>query len=64
MAREFEDLLTTEQLANKLGLKPRGVQSLAKRRVIPVYRISHSCVRYRLSEVETALERYRTKEIS
>ena len=59
-----EDLLTIEEVAKRLALKRRGVEKLVARRVIPALKISRRCLRFRWSEVEAAINRYRQKEIS
>jgi excisionase family DNA binding protein len=54
-SRAQEDLLTADELAKRLGLKRRGVQSMTARRILPVIRLSGRCLRYRWSDVEKAL---------
>lgn len=53
-----EVLITYEEVAERLGLKRRGVELMVQRRQIPVVKISQRCHRFRWSEVETALKRY------
>lgn len=48
--------LTKAQLAERLGLTVRGVETLTKRRKLPVIRLSHRCVRYDWEKVERALD--------
>jgi len=50
-------LLTYEQLAPHLGLKRSAIESLVSRRAIPVIRINKRVVRFRLRDVEKALEK-------
>lgn len=52
-----EALITYDEVATHLGLKRRGVELLVQRRAIPVVRLSARCHRFRLSEVEAALEK-------
>ena len=61
---EFEGLVTKHEVAKRLSLTARGVESLVSRRVIPALKISRRCVRFRWSEVEAAIERYQQKAIS
>jgi len=60
---EIEGLLTIVQIAEKLNLTRRGVEGMVARRLIPVVKLSRRCLRFRWSEVETAINRYRVKEI-
>lgn len=57
-------LITKEQLAEHLGLKVRGIQTLTERGVIPVYKISHRCVRYDLTRVMEALQHCEHPEVN
>jgi hypothetical protein len=56
-------LLTKEQLAERLGLKVRGVESLVLQRKIPVLRISGRCVRFSWPRVLAALQKFEEKEL-
>lgn len=58
-----EKLVTIDEVAARLSLKKRGVESLVARKVIPAFKISRHCLRFRMSEVEDALARYRQAEI-
>lgn len=58
-----EAFITKEAVAKRLGLTPAGVKSLLARRVIPVYRLGHRTIRFRWSEVEEAIARFRQTEI-
>ncbi len=51
-----EQLLDKKQLAPRLNLKVRGVESLMKARKIPFMRISNKCVRFDWASVKAALE--------
>jgi excisionase family DNA binding protein len=54
-------LLTTDELARRLMLKPRGVEGLVEQCKIPAYKVSQRIVRFHWPEVKEALERFRTK---
>jgi len=56
-------LLTKDQLAERLGLKRRGVECLIAARKIPVLRISGRCVRFSWPKVRAALDRLEIKEV-
>jgi excisionase family DNA binding protein len=56
-------LLTKQQLADRLGLKIRGVESLVEARKIPALRISGRCVRFSWPRVLAALSKFEMKEI-
>lgn len=58
-----EPLITKAEVARRLGLPEIGVKNLVRRRVIPVIRLGHRTVRFRWSEVEAAVDRYRQREI-
>lgn len=55
-ARKF---LTVYELAHETGMSERLVRRLTALSVIPVYRFSAKCVRYRLGEVEEAVKAFR-----
>lgn len=57
-------LLTKTQLASELGLKVPGIDSLTRRKKIPVIRISHRCVRFDLVKVRAALDKFEVKAVS
>ena len=50
------DLLTAEQLAERLGVKPRTVKEWLRTRIIPATRLTPKVIRYDLEQVVTALE--------
>lgn len=50
-----EQLLDKKQLAERLNLKVRGVESLVRARRIPVLRITNKIVRFSWPRVEAAL---------
>jgi excisionase family DNA binding protein len=65
MTSEMEDyLLTKDQLAERLGLKRRGVECLVASRKIPVIKVSGRCVRFSWSKVLTALNKLEVKAVS
>jgi DNA-binding XRE family transcriptional regulator len=61
-AAEDPALLTRKQLAKKISLSTRSVDSLQKRKVIPVIRLSPRCCRFSLEAVLRALGRFEVKE--
>ncbi len=63
LASSQDGLLTKDDIAKLLRLSRRGIEELVRRRVLPVYRISRRCVRFRLSDVLVALDRFKIKEI-
>jgi len=56
-------LLTKAGLAEKLGVKVRGVECFVASGKIPVIRLSRKCVRFRWPDVERAIRRFEIKEI-
>ncbi len=58
---ENERMLTTHQLAQRLSLRPRGIEGLVCQGKLPCYKISQRIVRFRWGEVKAALQKYRTK---
>jgi excisionase family DNA binding protein len=68
-AREIEEfdpyvrLLTKDELARIIGKKRRSVEVLMAERKIPYLKIGHN-VRFRLRDVEKALEKFVVKEVS
>ena len=59
-----EQLIDKKQLAERLGIKVRGVESLVRARRIPVLRITNKIVRFSWPSVEAALASYEVKAIS
>lgn len=57
-------LLNKQQLATELGLKVGGVDSLTRKKKIPVLRVSRRCVRYDLEKVMEALSKYEVKSVA
>ena len=57
LIEQGEKLLTKDELAQRLNLKRRGVESLVERRRIPVIRLSHRCVRFRWEDVMRVLRK-------
>ena len=53
-----EPLIDATEVAKFLGLAgPKSVHTLARRRRLPVYRLGPKTMRFRLSEVQAALDR-------
>jgi excisionase family DNA binding protein len=65
MANEIADpdLLTIDELAKRLRLKRRAIQTLVSRRAIPVIRINGRVMRFRWREVEAALGKLTIKSL-
>jgi hypothetical protein len=64
MTEQFTgELLTKAQLAEKLNLHKRGIESLMKARKIPFMRVSNKIVRFSWPRVEAALAGYEIKAI-
>jgi excisionase family DNA binding protein len=61
--QENDYLLTKQQLADRLGLKVRGIENLVKRRKIPALRISGRITRFSWQRVRAALDRFELKEV-
>jgi hypothetical protein len=59
-----EKLMNKQELAERLGLKVRGVESLVRARRIPVLRITNKIVRFSWPRVEAALANFEVKPIS
>jgi len=62
-ADPYSCLLNKRNIASYLSLSENSVDRLRKRRIIP-FLIVGGAIRFRLAEVEKALERYRVKEVS
>jgi hypothetical protein len=54
-------LITTNELARRLVLRPRGVEGLVEQGKVPAYKISQRIVRFDWPEVKRALQKFRTK---
>ena len=50
------DLLTAEQLAERLGVKPRTVKEWLRAGLIPATRLTPKVIRYDLEQVVTVLK--------
>jgi excisionase family DNA binding protein len=59
----YSRLLNKRETAQYLSLSENSVDRLRKRRVIPFLIVGGS-IRFKLADVERALERYRVKEVS
>ena len=57
------DLLTIDQVAAKLGLKRRAVETMIAGRKIPVIRINRRVLRFRWRDVEAALAKLTVKAL-
>lgn len=56
-------LLTIDQLAARLGLKRRAIQTMMKARKIPVVRINRRVVRFDYGAVQAALRKLTVREV-
>ena len=65
MAHELTDpdLLKIEEVATRLRMKRSAVETLIKRRAIPVIRINARVLRFRWREVEAALAKLTVRAI-
>ena len=65
--RELADydqyLLNKKELAERLGLKVRGIEALVAQRKIPVLKISGRCVRFSWPRVLAALQKFELKPV-
>ena len=59
-----EQLINKRQLAERLNLQVRGVESLMKARKIPFMRLTNKIVRFSWPRVEAALNGYELKPIT
>ncbi len=50
------DLLTAEQMADRLAVKPRTIREWFRAGLIPATRLSPKVIRYNLDDVVTALK--------
>lgn len=57
-----EDLLTTEELAERFAVSPRTIIEWAKAGLIPEVRLSHRIRRFDFAEVVTAVKERGRKE--
>ena len=59
-----DDLLTAEELADRLKLKPGTIREWARAGKIPARRLSHKVIRYSFPEVVAALESARAAGVA
>lgn len=59
----YSRLVTTPELGRALSLSKRSIQYMAKRRMIPYLKLGRA-TRFRLRDVEKALERFTVREVS
>jgi predicted DNA-binding transcriptional regulator AlpA len=59
----YTRLLTKRDLAKIIGKSIRSVENLMRSKTVPYLKIGHS-VRFRLREVEKALQKHTVKEVS
>jgi excisionase family DNA binding protein len=53
-----ERLADVKMVARRLGVSPRFVQTLVRRKAIPVIRLGRRCIRFDLSSVLTAVKTF------
>lgn len=53
----MEELLTAEEVANILKVSPSAVFKWAKRGIIPSYRIHEKCLRFKVQDISSFIER-------
>ena len=53
----MEELLTAEEVANILKVSPSAVFKWAKKGIIPSYRLHEKCLRFKIPDVESFVER-------
>lgn len=56
-------LVSLDEVAKHLGVSPRHVQSLRAKRLIPAIKISSRCLRFRITDVDRALEKLTVREV-
>ena|SRR5947207_2407703 len=59
----YPGLITLDEVANNLRVSRRYVQSLVRRKVIPVIRLGRRCTRFDLARVHTAIKRFEIIEM-
>jgi len=57
-----EGLVDLKMVARKLGVSPRYVQTLVRRKVIPVIRLGRRCTRFDLDSVLAAVHKFEIQE--
>jgi excisionase family DNA binding protein len=57
-----ERLADLKMVARRLGVSPRFVQTLVRRKQIPVIRLGRRCTRFDLDEVLAALRKFEAQE--
>lgn len=59
---KHDGLITLDEVAQTLRISRRYVQSLVRRKVIPVIRIGKRCTRFDLASVMAAVKKYEIEE--
>ena len=59
----FPGLITLDEVASNLKVSKRYVQTLVRRKVIPVIRLGRRCTRFDLNRVHTAIKRFEIIEM-
>ena len=58
-----DELLTRQQVADRLKLKVRGVDGLVKRELLTCIRLGRKCMRFRWSDVQADMARVTTLSV-
>jgi hypothetical protein len=58
----LDDLINLDGVAKHLRVSRRYVQSLVRRKIIPVIRLGKRCTRFDLVRVRAAIQRYEIEE--
>ena len=61
--QEHTHYLSKIELAEKLGMKKRGIEELMRRRKIPFLALGHRTVRFDWEQVRKALARFEMKAV-
>ena len=56
------DLLTADQLADRLGVKPRTIREWSRAGLIPAKRLTPKVIRYSLDDVVESLQQRQTAQ--
>jgi predicted site-specific integrase-resolvase len=59
-----ESFIDTDALAQHIGVSPRTVRAWVLQKKIPCYHVSAKCLRFKLSEILSHLEKRKVKPVS
>ena len=57
------NIITRRELARRLSLSPRSIDTMQRRKMIPVIKLSPRCARFNFQEVLRALSRFTVKDV-